>query len=133
MKTRALKALLLLCCAIVSGCQSHRADSPETNFQARYDLVLRDGDLKSTFKSVAFLDANAKTAFGITPHFLELRLQPISDSEYEIRVTVAPTKEAPRQVRLNKTFRGQYGVPLEMVSNAEQLRLDGTLAILRSR
>ena len=133
MKTSTSKSILLMCCAIVTSAMSFGAGSPESNFLARYDIELRDGDLKSTFKSQAFLDESEKTAFGYTPHFVEIRLRPVSDSEYDVQLTVAPTKEASARVRLDKTFRGRYGIPLELAADADRLRIKGTLAIVRSK
>lgn len=133
MKTNALNSILLMCCVLFASTGSFGAGSQEPDFLARYDIELRDGNLKSTFKSQAFLDENGKTAFGNTPHFVELRLQPVSDVEYDVRLAVSPSRSPSKKVRLDKTFRGRYGVPLDLTAAEEKLQVKGTLAIVRSR
>lgn len=136
MKMRSHNAIASLCLVLlVSACTSKPVARPvvEGTYLARYDLEVRDGSRKSHFKSQAFLDEDESTVFGANPSYVKLHVEPVSDSEYDVRISISPTMDVSRQVQLTRSFRGRFGAPLELVADNRQLALKGTLAILRSK
>lgn len=133
MKIRNLELLMGLLAGILGAGPAHAGEGTERNFLARYDFQLREGTVTSTFKSQAFLTEAEKITFEYPPHFVELSLQPVSDSEYSLKMTVAPTGDDPRRVRLDRTFRGRYGFPVALKVEDGPIQVLGTLAVLRSK
>lgn len=136
MKIRSHHVVASLCVALLIGaCATKPVARPEVEgtYLARYDLEVRDGSRKSHFKSQAFLDEDESTIFGANPSYVKLQVQPVSDSEYDVRISIAPTMDVSQQVQLTRSFRGRFGAPLELLADNRQLALKGTLAILRSK
>jgi hypothetical protein len=135
MKVSQRTSLKLLCGALFISAVCYGAADPETLFNGNYQIELREGGHVSTAKSQFLLKAGEKAKARMEPTDVEMWIQPVSDVEYDfhIVVLVAPNKTPPNQARIDKVYRGRFGLPLELVMSERDLKVKGSVAVIRYR
>jgi hypothetical protein len=119
-----LKWVALLLGSLVSG-----AVWADQLFNAHYEISVKDGELSGTIKSQFRLKPGEVSKIEILPNNIELSVQAVSAKEYDLRMVITPKKGTPPRVRLDRTFRGQFGIPLELDVDADALQVTGAIAV----
>jgi hypothetical protein len=135
MKANLRTSLKLLWCALFISTFCYGAAESETLFNGSYQIELREGDQVSTAKSQFLLKADEKARARMEPTDIEMWVRPVSDVEYDFHmiVTIAPNRTALNPARIDKVYRGRFGVPLELGTSEGQLKVKGSVAVLRYR
>jgi hypothetical protein len=103
----------------------------ERLFNAHYQIDTKDHDALGTIKSQFRLKADESIRFELLPNNIELSVHPVSDTEYDLHMIITSKRgDSPGKTRLDRVFRGRYGVPLELNSVAEQLRVGGAISVV---
>jgi hypothetical protein len=63
------------------------------------------------------------------PNTVKFSVQPISDKEYDLQMVISPQRQ-PGVVLLDKTFRGQFGVPLELHADGDAVKVNGAISVV---
>ena len=71
----------------------------------------------------------------MVPTDIEMWVQPVSDAEYDfhIVVSIAPNQTPLTPARVDKVYRGRFGIPLELAASDRELKVMGSVAVLRYR
>jgi hypothetical protein len=135
MKANRRTSLKLLCGALFISAVCYGAADPETLFNGNYQIELREGGHVSTAKSQFLLKAGEKAKARMEPNDIEMWVQPVSDVEYDfhIVVSVAPNKTPLNPARIDRVYRGRFGLPLELVTSERDLKVKGSVAVIRYR
>jgi len=112
-------AAVLLCCPALA----------EQMLNAHYEIDITDHDSASRIKSSFQLKVGTTATIELLPHTVKLSVQPVSDQEYDLQMVITPQRQ-PAVVLLSKTFRGQYGVPLELHADGDALQVNGAISVV---
>jgi hypothetical protein len=126
MKTSMSRAMCL--CVAVLGLLAGTPALAETLFVAHYQIDVRDGSAIGTVKSQFRLSAGQVESTEVARKELQLSVQQISDKEYQLHVVLAPMKGQTGS-RFDQTFRGQFGVPLELDAVAGAVQVSGAISV----
>jgi len=130
MKLSVLQGRKLAWLAILAGPMCIGAASSDRLFNAHYQIETKDNGAIGTIKSQFRLKAEESTTFELHPNNIELSVRPVSDTEYDLHMTITAKKNPDGKPRLHHVFRGRYGVPLELNAVAENLRVGGAISIV---
>jgi hypothetical protein len=128
-------SLKRLCCALVVSTCCYAAAESETLFNGSYQIELREGGHVSTTKSQFLLREGEKARARMEPTGIEMWVSPVSDVEFDFHlvVTIDPSATSLKPARLDKVYRGRFGVPLELGASDRELTMKGSVAVLRYR
>jgi hypothetical protein len=124
MKPTRCKWIALLLGAMISG-----AVWADQLFNAHYEISVKDRELFGTIRSQFRLKPGEVSKIEILPNNIELSVQAVTAREYDLRMVITPKKGAAPRVRLDRTFRGQFGIPLELDVEADALKVTGAIAV----
>ncbi len=101
----------------------------EQLLNAHYEINIVDKTSASRIKSSFQLKVGTTATIQLLPNTLKLSVQPVSDKEYDLLMVIAPQRQ-PDVVLLSKTFRGQFGVPLELQADGEAGKVNGAISVV---
>jgi hypothetical protein len=115
--------------ALLAGAMISGAAYAEQLFNAHYEISVRDRGATGTIKSEFRLKPGEITKLELLPNQIQLSVQSVSAKEYDLHMVITPKKGTSTPARLDKTFRGQYGVPLELNAEGDALQVRGAIAV----
>jgi len=114
--------------AIAGGALAGTPAFAATLFVAHYQIDVKDGAAIGTVKSQFRLSAGQVESTEVARRQLQLSVQQVSDKEYELHVVLAPMKGQAGS-RFEQTFRGQFGVPLELDATTGAVQVSGAISV----
>ena len=105
------------------------AAQAEQVLNAHYEIDVTDHDSTNSVRSTFRVKAGESEQLEMNPNVVEFTVKPVSDREYDLVVVVRAKSQA-LSVRLSKTFRGTFGVPLEMNASAEAMQVSGAISVV---
>jgi hypothetical protein len=115
----ALAAVLLACAA------AHA----EQFLNAHYEIDIVGHNSESRLKSTFQLMPGKTATIELMPNTVKFSVMPISDKEYDLQMVISPQRQ-PGVVLLDKTFRGQFGVPLELRADGDAVKVTGAISVV---
>ena len=115
-------ALAVLC---LCGAAAHA----EQFLNAHYEIDIIDHNSASRVKSTLQLKPGVTAIIELLPDTVRLSVQPVSDKEYDLKMVISPQRQ-PAVVLLSRTYRGQFGVPLELHADGDAIKVDGAISIV---
>ena len=121
-----MKVASLTLIAALLACTAAHA---EQFLNAHYEIDIVDKTSASRIKSSFQLKLGTTATIQLLPNTVKLSVQLISDKEYDLLMVIAPQRQ-PEVVLLSKTFRGQFGVPLELHADGEAVKVNGAISVV---
>lgn len=96
-------------------------------FNAHFELLLND----KTVRANPHMHSGQNVKVDFEDNLATLVIKRISDSEYELAIMVFKGKdESDRNaVVLSRTFRGVFGIPLELRGRADRVSMSGAISV----
>ena len=139
MKTPSFVAMLVG--SVLAGSLLGAGAQAEQFLNAHYEINVTDHGSENRVRSTLRLKPGESERLELYPSTVELTVEPISNREYDLQVIVAPKEQptttvtskkqpATSTARLIKTFRGTYGVPLELNSGDGAVQVNGAISVV---
>lgn len=127
MKRKSVVTLIFGC--MLAGLLTSVAAQTERFLNAHYEINVTDGNSTNTVRSTFRLKPGESERLDLYPNVVELSVQPISETEYDLLIVVKTKKQSPSATRLSDKLRGTFGVPLELNSPGEGIQLSGAISV----
>jgi hypothetical protein len=98
-------------------------------FVAHYQIDVKDGAAIGTVKSQFRLKPGEISETEVSRSQLQLSVRQLSEKEYELRVVLAPMKGQSGPARFDQTFRGQFGIPMELDTRVGTVQVSGAISV----
>jgi len=99
-------------------------------FRAHYEIHVAgngsDNKVRSTFEA----PPGQQFTLDLPPNRVALSVKLLNDEQYELQVTVKPSKPQQAQAVFNRTYQGILGRPLELKSSADAVKVDGAISVV---
>jgi hypothetical protein len=126
--------------SVLAGSLSCAGAHAEQVLNAHYEINVTDHGAANRVRSTFRLKPGESERLELYPNTVELTVEPISNREYDLQVivsskkqptsTASPKKQSPSSARLIRTFRGTYGVPLELSSGDGAVQVSGAISVV---
>lgn len=115
--------------SLLVGLMASAVVQAEQVLNAHYEVNVTDGGSTNSVRSTFRTTPGGSERLELHPNVLQMTVQPVSEEEYDLRLVVKPKKHAEAAARIEQTFRGTFGVPLELKANAGGLEVDGAISV----
>lgn len=106
------------------------ADKVEHLLSAHYQIDVTDQNQVGTIKSLFRIKPDDTVKLEVLPNYIQLTVHPVSEREYDLRMVITPKNGPAKPPRLDKTYRGQFGAPLELDATGPALQVSGAISIV---
>ena len=99
-------------------------------FRAHYEIRVATEGTDSTVRSTFETRPGERFTLDFPPNVVALAVRRLSDENYELQVTVTPTRSGKGAAAFSHTYQGTLGRPLELKNTAEGVDVDGAISVV---
>jgi hypothetical protein len=99
-------------------------------FRAHYEIRVASNGSDNTVRSTFETQPGQPFTLDLPPNRVAMSVKLLNDEQYELRVTVTPSKPQQAQAVFNRTYQGILGRPLELTSSADAVKVDGAISVV---
>lgn len=126
MKTFGNTLAVLLGAAILGAGTAGAAEVFRAHYEIRVASQGTDNTVRSTFET----RPGERFTLDLPPNVVAMAVRRLSAENYELQVTVTPTKAGKGAAAFSHTYQGILGRPLELKNTAAGVDVDGAISVV---
>lgn len=99
-------------------------------FRAHYEISVATNGTDSTVRSTFETRPGEAFTLDLPPNVVAMEVRRLAGENYELQVTVTPSKQPQAQPLFSRTYQGVLGRPLELRTAADAVQLDGAISVV---
>lgn len=101
-------------------------------FRAHYEIRVESAGTDNKVRSTFETKPGERFTLDLPPNVVAMAVRRLNAENYELQVTVTPTKEQKAQGRtaFSHTYQGILGRPLELRTSSEGVNVDGAISVV---
>lgn len=99
-------------------------------FRAHYEISVATNGTDSTVRSTFETRPGEAFTLDLPPNVVAMEVRRLAGENYELQVTVTPSKQPQSQPLFSRTYQGVLGRPLELRTAADAVQLDGAISVV---
>jgi len=99
-------------------------------FRAHYEIRIATQGTDNTVRSTFETRPGERFTLDLPPNVVALAVRRLGAENYELQVTVTPTKNGKGAAAFSYTYQGTLGRPLELKNTADGVDVDGAISVV---
>lgn len=119
-------ALLIGAAGLGAGAAAQAAEIFRAHYEIRVASEGTDNKVRSTFET----RPGEAFTLDLPPNVVAMQVRRLTGENYELQVTVKPSKQPQAQALFSHTYQGILGRPLELKNAAAAVQVDGAISVV---
>ena len=98
--------------------------------RAHYEIRVASNGAENLVRSTFETPPGQPFTLNLPPNIVAMSVKSIHGDNYELQVTVTPTKANPNQAVFSQVYQGTFGRPLELKRSANAVQVDGAISLV---
>lgn len=99
-------------------------------FRAHYEIRVASQGTDNTVRSTFETRPGERFTLDLPPNVVALAVRRLGAEDYELQVTVTPTKVGKGAAAFSHTYKGVLGRPLELKNTEDGVDVDGAISVV---
>lgn len=98
--------------------------------RAHYEIRVASNGSENVVRSTFEAPPGQPFTLNLPPNIVAMSVKSIRGDNYELQVTVTPTKARQNQAVFSQVYQGTFGRPLELKRSANAVQVDGAISLV---